>query len=215
MTVRARHVASSSEGREPPLMDSEPPLRLLPVPIAEPWAALRVAPRGSAETDEEFPPSSFVQEALRFDAPSADPLALLPSQGRGTRPGVPMGSGEVEHRELALHLIRVLLEVMAGVRPPAQLLRCTARDVMETVQRRHALAQRGGGKPARATVRSVHVSLPVATAAEVVAVIAEGPRVRALALRLEPRTQPRRAFPAAAAGDEALTGWRITALDLR
>ena len=88
--------------------------------------------------------------------------------------------------------------MVAGLRPPSQLLRWTSEEVHAALQRRHALAQRSGGHPRRSRVRSVHVSRPVEGVAEVAAVVADGARCRAVAFRMEGR-------------DER---WQVTALDL-
>jgi hypothetical protein len=80
---------------------------------------------------------------------------------------------------------QVALEVATGLRPPAQLVRWTTPEALATLARLHALAQRGGGRPPRATVRSVRLSEPVPGVEEVTAVVAAGPRVRALAFRME------------------------------
>jgi hypothetical protein len=88
--------------------------------------------------------------------------------------------------------------VIAGLRPPAQLLRWTSEDVLETLRRRHALARRAPGAPRRGVVRSVHVCQPVPTVAEVAAVVSDGERSRAIAFRME----------------GTATRWRVTGLEL-
>jgi hypothetical protein len=80
---------------------------------------------------------------------------------------------------------QVALEVASGLRPAAQLVRWTTPAVVAALGRRHALAQRGGGRPPRATVRSVRLCEPAPGVGEVAAVVAAGPRVRALAFRME------------------------------
>lgn len=85
---------------------------------------------------------------------------------------------------------QALVEVLAGDRPVAQLLRWTSTEVYADLQRRVLLTvaptagQRRPGSGA-AAVRRVHVDEPGTGVAEVAAVVRSGPRCRALALRLE------------------------------
>ena len=86
-------------------------------------------------------------------------------------------------------LVQGLLEVLSGVRPATQLVRWTTTEVYDSVQRRvtHASAESRSGQPRRLAevVRSVHVSEPADGVAEICAVVAQGPRCRAVAMRLE------------------------------
>jgi hypothetical protein len=96
----------------------------------------------------------------------------------------------------------VLHEVLAGQRPPQQLLRWTAPDVYTGVQRSTALAararQRTGAPRRPPVVQRVLVCAPGDGIAEVTAVMRTGGRVRANALRME--GWDRR--------------WRVTAIEL-
>jgi hypothetical protein len=153
--------------------ETPPALRLRPIPVREPGSALGVLPPAVDE-----PPAG--QVPLPFEvAPPASP-AHLPS----ARPA-PDGGAPADPREWALRFSQVALEVATGLRPAAQLVRWTTPAVMAALGRRHALAQRGGGRPPRATVRSVRLCEPVAGVGEVTAVVAAGSRVRALAFRME------------------------------
>ena len=80
-------------------------------------------------------------------------------------------------------LVQAVVEVLAGVRPLAQLVRWTSPEVFAGLQRRGARAQAQPGR--RAIVRSVHVSEPADGVAEACAVVIAHGRVRAVALRLE------------------------------
>ena len=87
-------------------------------------------------------------------------------------------------------LVQGLLEVLSGVRPASQLVRWTTTEVYDTVQRRvmqASVESRAGGHQRRLAevVRSVHVSEPADGVAEICAIVAQGPRCRAVALRLE------------------------------
>jgi hypothetical protein len=86
-------------------------------------------------------------------------------------------------------LVQAVVEAMAGVRPVSQLIRWTTTEVYEGIQNRaiRAMHERRGPTPRRLAevVRSVHVSEPVDGVAEVCAIVQQGPRCRAIALRLE------------------------------
>jgi hypothetical protein len=93
------------------------------------------------------------------------------------------------------------VEVTTGLRPTSQLLRWTSDEVQSMLARRAILGRRAaqqGRRPRRSVVRSTHVCIPRDGVAEVSAVVDDGRRVRAVALRLE-----------------GLDGrWRVTALQL-
>jgi hypothetical protein len=152
--------------------DTPPALRLRPIPVREPDTALGVRPAA--------PDGAPVgQVPLPFEAACAP---SPPSAGRGP---VPWGGAPADPREWALRFSQVALEVATGLRPPAQLVRWTTPEVIAALGRRHALAQRGGGRPPRATVRSLRLCEPAPGVGEVTAVVTAGPRVRALAFRME------------------------------
>ena len=152
--------------------DTSTALRLRPIPVREPGIALGVPPSGVDE-----PPAG--QVPLPFDEAAA---TSPPLPGPGP---VPDGGAPADPRQWALRFSQVALEVATGLRPAAQLVRWTTPAVMAALARRHAIAQRGGGRPPRATVRSVRLCEPVAGVGEVTAVVAAGSRVRALAFRME------------------------------
>ncbi len=83
----------------------------------------------------------------------------------------------------AAGLVQSLLEVLAGDRPPQQVMRwldTSIYDGLQAVLRSHP---RRPGPPG--VVRSVHVCRPHGDAAEVTVVVGVGTRVRAVALRLD------------------------------
>jgi Family of unknown function (DUF6459) len=86
-------------------------------------------------------------------------------------------------------LVQGLLEVLVGVRPASQLVRWTTTEVYDSVQRRLTRAsvetRTGQARRLAEVVRSVHVSEPADGVAEICAVVAQGPRCRAVAMRLE------------------------------
>jgi hypothetical protein len=85
----------------------------------------------------------------------------------------------------------VLAEVLVGLRQPTQLLRWTTPEVYAVIARRSLVARSRSGTSAsgqsprpRIAVRSVRVCEPADGVAELAVVLQDGPRVRAMALRL-------------------------------
>jgi hypothetical protein len=94
----------------------------------------------------------------------------------------------------ANRLAQAVVEVVAGHRPPAQLVRWTSRTVFRDLERRTRLAQRAAsmtsGAPVqrsslRPHVRSVHVCRIGEGVAEASIHVRHGRRSRAIAMRLE------------------------------
>jgi Family of unknown function (DUF6459) len=82
-------------------------------------------------------------------------------------------------------LVQAVVEVIGGDRPLGQLVRWTDEHVYGQL-RALVTSRRDGRTPrTRASVRSVHVSEPLDGVVEVCAVIHDGARARAYALRLE------------------------------
>lgn len=159
------------------------PLRILPAPrhrppvLAEP-ELLPLEPGGPQS-------SPFIQDALAVDFSLMSDEQLFGEQ--------PTRRSELpDPRVWAGHVAQGLVEVMAGARPAPQLLRWTTPEVYAVVARRASVSTRRGlpagrgrrGPNRRATVRSVRVCEPADGVAEVCAVVLDGPRVRALAMRL-------------------------------
>jgi hypothetical protein len=90
-------------------------------------------------------------------------------------------------------LVQATIEVVSGVRPVAQLVRWTTASVYDELCARVArpVTLTGSGSRAITTtrlaevVRSIRVSEPRDGVAEVCAIVQQGPRCRAIALRLE------------------------------
>ena len=85
-------------------------------------------------------------------------------------------------------LVQALAEATAGERPLVQLAPYLSRAVYHRLERHFAGSVRGTGSsgPAnRANVRSIHVCEPSDGVAELAAVVRRGPRMAAIALRLE------------------------------
>lgn len=154
--------------------------------------------------------------ALAFTLPSGLPavpqpppdLRLLRRPPAGTRAGdlaEEWAEPQLTSRALlpdpapwAARLTQALVEVLAGQRPVAQLVRWTSGEVYDRLRRRCAVT-RVCDTDLRALVRTVSVTEPVDGVAEVAALVRRGPRCTALALRLE-----------------GLDGrWQCTAVELR
>lgn len=150
-----------------------PELRLLPT-LSEPAAAVEVAvtlptrrrPGRRDTVEEEFGPQKTSSTML----PAPTPWA-----GR---------------------LVQAMIEVVSGVRPVSQLVRWTTATVYDELSARVARPVASTGPSGRAVtntavprlaevVRSIRVSEPRDGVAEVCAIVQQGPRCRAIALRLE------------------------------
>ena len=131
-------------------------------------------------------------------APAARTLTAVPA--------LPDGGGALppDLQAWVGRLAAGVLEVLHGVRPAAQLSRWFAPRVHRALADRAARVRPLQQGPPRIAVRSVHVSGRSSddgedlTVVEAAAVVAVGPRCRAVALRLEPH-----------AGR-----WRVTALEV-
>ena len=143
-------------------------LRLLPAPCSEP------------PYDDERPggrPLPLRPANLR----SAPPLRLVPPPVEQI--GDPLAPPA---RPFAQALVQRLLEVLAGVRPVAQLKRDTTLDVYDDLERMVTVRPRPTGpRPDRRSVRSIHVQEQPGGVAEVFATVRRGARYGAVALRLE------------------------------
>ncbi|MCA0335689.1 MAG: Rv3235 family protein [Actinobacteria bacterium] len=104
-------------------------------------------------------------------------------------------------REWAHRLGLAIAEIVVGLRPPTQVVRWTTPEVYAVLARRALVVTRRAATPAlaaqpgrpgvpsarsrpRILVRRVHVCLPADGVAEAAVVLQDGPRVRAMALRL-------------------------------
>lgn len=183
-----------------PLVDiaALPVLRLLPAPPSEPpydddvvaRPALRLV-GGRARV-----PAAPVMPTPR---PLPVTLRLLPGGADDDEPG-PVRTPRAQlpsPRPFAHALVQRLLEVLAGLRPVAQLQGDTSVELFEELERTvQAHPQATGPRPTRRDVHSLHVQERDDGVAEVCATVRRGNRAAALALRLE--------------GVDG--GWRCTAL---
>ena len=182
MTARAEEAGHAS--RNETAATTLRPIRVLPIPqhrppvvMAEELPALPLPASPDAGSTPDARPR-YVQDALAVDFSSASDEQLFGPQptGRGDLP-------DPEH--WAAHLAQAVVEVMSGARQAPQILRWTTPEVYAVVARRAAVsARRANGPARRAVVRSVRVCEPADGVAEACAVVLDGPRVRALAMRL-------------------------------
>jgi uncharacterized protein DUF6459 len=167
-----------SPAASPPLGGSGPgrltPLRIVPAP--------RTRPPVLSDVDSWLPEDAgsarYVQDALAVDFD-----VMTDEQLFGERPT--RRDDLPDPRPWAGHIAQALVEVMAGARPAPQVLRWTTPEVYAAVARRAAVsARRGAGTTRRTVVRGVRVCEPADGVAEASAVVVDGGRVRALAMRL-------------------------------
>jgi len=171
-----------------------------------PVPRLAPPPRTEPPYDDEIGTSSLARHqsraatqgtlALTFTLPSGVPtrprpaprLRLVP----GEAPPEPAGAaGQVSPHAQAWAgtLAQAVVEVLAGDRPVGQLLRWTTGRVYAELSSRAAAAAHEctavRASRARAVVRRVYVSQPAEGVAEASAVVSDGRRTRAMALRLQ------------------------------
>jgi hypothetical protein len=180
-----------------------PPLRRLPVPLAQPRPALRVVRDepdavSLAQGTLALPLAGQAREHADDPAgrdpvnPAGDPNRTA---GAGPHPEPTVGNPRrapsavlPEPRQWAAQFVQAAVEVTTGLRPPSQLVRWTNDEVRTLLARRADLARNTGARarqPRRGIVRSARVCIPRDGVAEATVVISDGPRIRAVALRLE------------------------------
>lgn len=154
-------------------------LRSLPVPVSEPHDA-----RTLRRQDHDVPATQG-SLALAFATAGDDGEPVDAEFGPQ-----PTSSRHLPEPDVACStLVRAVVEVLGGTRPSSQLARWLTSDVYAALQRRAGLAarlRRGAAPSARqAVVRRVRVCEPRDGVVEACAVVIDGGRVRAVALRLE------------------------------
>jgi hypothetical protein len=176
---------------------SRPHLRVVPPPRTEPTST---GATGPTDTAAARPVQGTL--ALLYALPSGAPAA--PERGRHLRltsyrprferdaddNPVPTPRADLaEPRAWAGRLIQAAVDASVGDRPVAQLLRWTTREVYDQLVRsaRPVPVKPGSRTPRRrrATVRSLHLSEPADGIVEACAVVHDGERGRAVAVRLE------------------------------
>lgn len=159
-----------------------PVLRLLPVPASEP------------PYDDELPPALVPPPGAPLG-----PLRALVSVPLRLVPDLPLPpADDAAHervrtpvdelppaRAMARTLVQGLLEVLAGVRPVRQLQRLTTPELFLQLEQTVHGAPAPRLRPVTGAVRSLHVQERPEGVAEVCATVRRGPRMAAVALRLE------------------------------
>ena len=108
------------------------------------------------------------------------------------------------------HFAQVLAETLAGARPPRQIVPWTTEETLRRIER---LGPRLASRQ-RPRVRRVLTSLPAPDVMEMTVVVGFGPRVRAMAVRLEHTGVRRPALPGeGATGRQAAARWVCTAVE--
>lgn len=183
--------------------DEPLPLRLLPAPDPEPgfldehWQ-LRVVGDG-----QELLPLDWALPTGLDAIPRTPGLTLIRGGKQDEFGPLPTPrSGLPEPAPWAARLVQGIAEVLTLDRPASQLTRWVCPEVYDEVRRRVEVrrhANRSGDTSMRRpTLRSLHVTEPADGVAEVCALVDDGWRARAYAVRLE----------------GADGRWRATALDL-
>ncbi len=164
-------------------------LRALPVPDTEP--PLEDVGAECRDWQPPAPPPRAVQGVLTLvvgGPDAAEAFAAAADEGDfGPRPTATRELPPVS--EWGRRLVQVVVEVMCGQRPPAQLVRWTSQEVYAEVLSQTLPAPRPGAPVTRRRPRvsSVRVCEPVDGVAELSAVVHGQYRVQALAVRLEGR----------------------------
>jgi uncharacterized protein DUF6459 len=169
---------------DPPFDVSEPNLRRIARPAPQPVLPLGFGVRCGA---------SVVSAAPRC------PVGASPRRPAAARSGTERARDAEEHgvQRWCTTFAQAVVEVLAGVRPAAQLLTWTTRPVHGLLERRATLALAARAAPRQvpaprrpataARLGNVHVRRPSAGAVEANLVVHDRGRSRALAFRLEER----------------------------
>ncbi|MFL6090069.1 MAG: Rv3235 family protein [Aeromicrobium sp.] len=147
-----------------------------------------------AATALQVRPASFLHDSreltlgqIPLPFPDASPVVPAPIERDNL-------AGRTVLRQKAGHFMQALVEVLAGERPPRQLAAWMSHDVYGQMVTRLAIRPRPAHRPTtlhRARVVSVHVAMVDAETAEIAARFVQRGRSRAIAVRLELRTNHR------------------------
>lgn len=138
----------------------------------------------------------YDDELLVLNASTRDPASAGHPAARGGPPRPPAGDQRAASQPpqtagrgepvLPSQFARVLVETLAGTRPPRQLTSWTTERARSRIQRMGPLLT--AGQPAR--LRRVVARHPAADVIEMTVLLSVGPQIKALAVRLE-HTAPR------------------------
>ncbi|RKS76440.1 hypothetical protein BZB76_1795 [Actinomadura pelletieri DSM 43383] len=131
---------------------------------------------------------AVVVRFVRYQPVTRGALALRPAVPAARVPELrvvrPADGVDAEVRAVADTAVRLVVEVLAGTRPPHQLSLVAVPEVCRKVSRRGEAVGRGR-RVVPPKVLSSRLQRPVPAVAEVVAVVVVAGRVHALALRLQ------------------------------
>lgn len=154
-----------------------PELRLVPAPVSE--------PPYDDELPSPVPSGAPTLGPLRTLAPLLRLVPAIVDDEDALAPRTP-ACELPSPRPVARGLVQGLLEVLAGVRPLAQLQRGTSVELYAQLEQRLQHTPRvAGTRPVTGAVRSLHVQEREDGVAEVCATVHRGKRMAAVALRLE------------------------------
>lgn len=160
-----------------------PPLRLLPVPASEPPYDDELPHRPAPPARAPVGPLGALARRPLHLVPDPPPAARADELCCATRT---VADELPPARPVAHALVQGLLEVLAGVRPVSQLQRTTTPELFSQLEQVvHHRPRPGGNRPGTGAVRSLHVQQRPEGIAEVCATVQRGPRLAAVALRLE------------------------------
>ena len=170
----ARRPGAGDHG-EPASTGPTVPLIVRLVPLTEPPARI---PRSTTPAHSVPPVLGSVEARSR----------TRPAVGHGYRIGEPgpVGGPMPDPTPLCCAMVQAAVEGLRGVRPLAQLTRWVSPEVYDRLLLRAELVQRAGtAQAARAGIRRIRVFRIGDDVAEATVVVDDGPRVRAVAVRLE------------------------------
>ncbi len=138
-------------------------------------------------------------------------VARLPAAAPGVPPDVPHGVPHGAPPGWQSRFAQVLAETLAGARPPQQMVPWTTAEALDRIRR---LGPQLASQQ-RPRIRRVLTSVPATDVLEMAVVVGFGPRVRAMAIRLERSgAHPGSgAPPAARPGERAAGRWVCTAVE--
>jgi hypothetical protein len=175
-----------SGGRRPP---RKPCPKVAGPPLPDPAAVrLHTVPDSAPPYDDELAPAASSAQPDGPAQPGWRPARGAPREAAAGRPasGRPPGGAGGGEPALPGQFARVLVETLAGARPPRQLTSWTTERARSRIQRMGPLLT--AGQPAR--LRRVVARHPAADVIEMTVLLSVGPQIRALAVRLE-HTAPR------------------------
>jgi len=159
------------------------PTRVSHRPLPDPAAVqLRTVPASAPPYDDESLPRLTAAPPPAAAPPPTTTAPPPTSPDRGRRTGPPAA----DRPAFATQFAQVLVESLAGTRPPRQLASWTTERAKSRIQRMGPLLAAGHPPP---RLRRVLAYRPAIDVIEMTIIIAVGPRTRALAIRLE-HTRP-------------------------